>query len=55
MVGVCDGTGVVYYVSPQFEADATRSRDKFTEDTIRMARDLGKLREVRGTKPGKEE
>jgi hypothetical protein len=54
MVGVCDGTGLVYYTSPRFEKEAYQSRDKFTDLTIEEGKRRGLLRKIRITKPGKE-
>jgi hypothetical protein len=54
MVGVCDGSGIIYYASSEFEQETYRIRDEFTEYAIREARDQGKLREVRHKEPGRE-
>jgi hypothetical protein len=54
MIGICDGTGVIYYASPEFEYEAYKERDKFTELSVREAREQGKLKEIREIMPHKE-
>jgi hypothetical protein len=54
MIGVCGGTAIVFYASPEWEKEVTERRDKFTEYSVSEARSQGKLKEIRQTQPGKE-
>jgi hypothetical protein len=54
MVGICGGVGVIYYASPEFESEAYKARDMFTEFSVRESTRQGKLKEIRETMPGKE-
>jgi hypothetical protein len=54
MIGVCGGTAVVFYASPEWEKESTERRDEFTEYTVSEARRQGKLKAIRRIEPGKE-